>query len=378
MKILITDIHHGNGGGHVTYVLSLLKGLRGQHDLTVAVPETGRLYRLASAMDDVRVLPGLYTSRIGPLIKEVLQLRRFLKQERFDVIHVNGGADHRHVMLACLGLRERPAIVWTKHNTNRVSSLGHRLRAWLGTHASIAVCDYVARMLAESGYRRRPIHLVRNGIDLDFLRPVDAASKQDCRHALFGPLDDGVLVLGSIGGTDLNKGWLDLVRAVSGLEPALRTRLRVVVAGDPPDAAMRQRVAELGIQDQVIFPGLVKDVRHILGASDIGFVLSYREAASYASCETMAMGLPALVSNAGGLPENVRDGRDGWVVPAGDISALQQTLRAILADPSCIPVRGRSARARVEQAFSTASFLQDTHRVYVRARGLVGKGAVSI
>ncbi len=370
MKILITDIHHGNGGGHVTYVLSLLRGLRHQHDLTVAAPETGRLYKLASLMQGVRVQPGLYTSRPLPLIREVIQLRRFLKRERFDVVHVNGGADHRHVMLACLGMRQRPAIVWTKHNTNRVCSLGHRLRAWLGTHASIAVCDYVARMLAESGYRRRPIHMVRNGIDLDYLKPVEEAAKRAYRRALFGELDDGVLVLGSIGGTDLNKGWLDLVQAVAGLEPALRRRLRIVVAGDPPAAAMQRRVRELGMQGRVVFPGLVKDVRHILGASDIGFVLSYREAASYASCETMAMGLPALVSNAGGLPENVRDGLDGWVVPAGDIPALQRTLRAILAEPACVAVRGRSARARVEQAFSTAGFLRQTQSVYAQARGL--------
>src|SRR5690606_10638125 len=104
MKILITDIHHGNGGGHVTYVLSLLKGLKDDIDLTVAAPPTGRLYELASRMQGVRVLPGLYTSRPLKMFAEVRALRRFLKQERFDVVHVNGGADHRHIMLACLGL----------------------------------------------------------------------------------------------------------------------------------------------------------------------------------------------------------------------------------------------------------------------------------
>ncbi|PLC55104.1 lipopolysaccharide core biosynthesis glycosyl transferase [Pollutimonas nitritireducens] len=373
MKILITDIHHGNGGGHVTYVMSLLKGLKDDADLTIAAPPTGRLYRYAAGLPGVRVLPGLYTSRPLSLFSEVRLLRRFLKQERFDIIHVNGGADHRHIMLASLGLRHRPAIVWTKHNTNPVSSLGHRLRAKFGTHISIAVCDYVARMLSESNYRRHPIHVVRNGIDIDSLRPVTASVKHDCRQQLFGTLSDAVVVLRSIGGTDYNKGWLVLAEAISRLDPDCRSRFRMVVAGDPPSQEMLDKVALLGLQNQLVFPGLVKDVRTVLAACDIGFVLSYREAASYASCETMAMGLPALVSDAGGLPENVRDGLDGWVVPAGDVDALVRLLNQVSADPSCLSEMGQSARTRVEQVFSTPSFLEGTKKVYEQARDLVRK-----
>lgn len=371
MKILITDIHHGNGGGHVTYVLSLLKGLKDQYDLTVAAPPTGRLYQAASAERGVRVLPGLYTSRPLALLKEVRRLRSFLRQERFDVIHVNGGADHRHIMLASLGLRHRPAIVWTKHNTNPVCSFGHRMRARFGTHASIAVCEYVARILGQSGYSRHPISVVRNGIDHNHLQPADPASKQTFRDKLFGSLDDDVLVLGSIGGTDYNKGWLDLVQAASRLAPDQQRRLRIVVAGDPPTSCMQAKVDLLGMRQHVVFPGLVKDVRTVLGACDIGFVLSYREAASYASCETMAMGLPALVSNAGGLPENVRDGLDGWVVPAGGIDAMADVLCRILANPQGLVSMGRCARERVEHMFSTPVFIEDTKKVYAQASRLV-------
>lgn len=368
MKILITDIHHGNGGGHVTYVLSLLQGLKKQCDLTLAAPGTGRLFARASQLDAVRVLPGLYTSRPAALVAEVVQLRRFLQRERFDVIHANGSADHRHAMLACLGLSPRPAIVWTKHNTNPVNSVGHRLRARFGTDATIAVCDYVGDMLKGSDYARRPVHVVRNGIDIDTLQPVSRAERADFRHRLFGPLDPNVIVLGSIGGTDYNKGWLVLMQALAKLKPSLQQRFRVVVAGDPPQASMTERVRALGVDHLVSFPGLVSDVRAILGACDAGFVLSYREAASYASCETMAMGLPVLVSDAGGLPENVRNGLDGWVVKAGDSEALAQRLVMLLSTPEVLPDMGRSARARVEQVFCCDRFLQSTRGVYAEAR----------
>ena len=374
MKLLITDIHHGNGGGHVTYVLGLLKGLKHECDITLAVPPTGRLYRRASEIDGIRVLPGLYTSRPATMLKEVMALRAFLLAERFDVVHVNGGADHRHVMFASLGMDERPAIVWTKHNTNPVSSLGHRLRARMGTHASIAVSDYVATLLQTSSYAGRPVCVVRNGIDVQALAPACAQEKEQARQAMFGDLPPDALVLGSIGGTDHNKGWHLLVEAASRLPEAMRSRIRIVVAGDPPQAALRQLVADSGMAGHVHFPGLVADIRTVLGACDAGFVLSYREAASYACYETMAMGLPALLSDAGGLPENLRHGVEGWVVPVGNIAALEAVLRDMLAEPQALPQMGASARLRVESAFSVPQFLQGTKAVYGTALA-VARGA---
>ena len=364
MKILITDIHHGNGGGHVTYILSLVQGLCRDHDVTVASPPTGRLYRRLSEAQGVRALPGLYTSRPLEMWREVRELRRFLEAERFDVVHVNGGADHRHVMLATLAMRERPGIVWTKHNTNPVSSIGHALRARFGTHTSIAVCEYVAGILQHSSYRQRPIQVVRNGIDTESLRPATLAEKARFRDELFGPLPADAIVLGSLGGTDRNKGWHLLVQAAARLPEVLRARLRIVVAGDPPAADLVEQVEAVGMAAHVRFPGLVSDVRSVLGACDAGFVLSFREAASYASCETMAMAIPALVSDAGGLPENVRHGVDGWVVPTGDIDALEAVLHDIFASVDRLPAMGAAARGRVETAFCRHKFIQDTQAVY--------------
>lgn len=367
MKLLITDIHHGNGGGHVTYILSLIQGLRSEYDITLAVPPTGRLFQRASDIPGIRVLPGLYTSRLPAMVREVRALRAFLEAERFDIVHVNGGADHRHVMLATLGMKPRPGIVWTKHNTNPVNSVGHRLRARLGTHASIAVCDYVADILQTSAYRRRPIRVVRNGIDVQTLTPVTPAEKAVYRDALFGPLPPDTLVLGSIGGTDHNKGWHLLVQAAGRLPESLRARLRLVIAGDPPSPELLTLVERAGMAPFVRFPGLVSDVRTVLGACDVGFVLSFREAASYASCETMAMGIPALVSDAGGLPENVREGIDGWVVPVADIDMLEEVLHQMLEQPEILRKMGEMARSRVATAFSVAQFIHDTKEVYQNA-----------
>jgi len=378
MKILITDIHHGNGGGHVTYILSLLRGLKGHCDLTLASPSTGRLFQQAQAMEGIRVLPGLYTSRPLTLVKEVLRLRRFLARERFDVVHVNGSADHRHVMLARLGLRHRPAIVWTKHNTNKIDSAGNRLRARFGTDLAVGVSEYVAAQLRASAYGRCPVHAVHHGVDAVFFAPPGARERQAYRESLFGSLPDDAVVFGSTGGTDLEKGWMLLAQAAAALPAPRRRRVRMVVAGDPPSSSTLAELARLGLDDgQIVFPGLVKDVRPVLGACDVGFVLSYKEAASYALYEAMAMGLPGLVSDAGGLPEGVREGAEGWIVPVGDLPSLTQRLESILdQDKATLARMGASARARIEAAFSVPVFLRRMEEIYreAQSRAAAGEG----
>ncbi|MOA56371.1 D-inositol-3-phosphate glycosyltransferase [compost metagenome] len=84
------------------------------------------------------------------------------------------------------------------------------------------------------------------------------------------------------------------------------------------------------------------------------------------------------MSDAGGLPENVRDGQDGWVVPAGGVDELAQMLRNILSNEENLPAMGASARRRVEQAFSSSGFIADTKKVYKQARVVARQVAASI
>ncbi|MFA5521921.1 MAG: glycosyltransferase [Castellaniella sp.] len=364
MKILYTNFHQNDGGGHVTYILHLARALAGRHEISIATPAGSRLYRYAADVEGVRRIAQIYTSRAGPMLGEVRRLRALLREGGFDLIHVNGSADHRHVMLACLGLRQRPAIVWTKHNDHGIASLGNRLRARQATDHVIAVSDYVAGMIAQSPYAALPRTTIRHGIDTQRFAPPSAEARARARLALLGAGHENTIVLGSTGGTNTDKGWFDLLEAVAQLPEADRARLRIIIAGALPDAAKRARVQALGLTDQLVFPGLIDDVLPVLAASDMGFVLSWREALSYACREVMAMGLPALVSDAGGLPENLEHGREGWIVPVRDSARILAVLRDVLAAPACLQTMGRAARERAAREFSLAGFVAQTQAVY--------------
>lgn len=365
MKILYTNFHGTDGGGHTTYVLALARMLRQRHGIHVAAPAGSRLYREAQCLDGVQTVAQPFPNglrRIRQWRMARRQLRDYLRRHAFDVVHVNGSADHRLVMQAARALPRRPAIVFTKHNSKPLSSLGQRWRARFGTDAVIAVCDYTRRQLAHSPYRRCYLATVYNGVDVEHFSPwaADAARRERRRWCA----DDDVL-LGSNAGTARYKGWMDLVEALALLPPAWRARVHVLLAGRPASAEARQRIAELGLERQVHFAGLLQDVRPVLAAMDAGFVLSYGvETISFACREMMAMGRPVLVSDYAGLAENIDAGVDGWVVRAHDRQAIADAIAALWAQRHALPAMGEAARHHAAAAFGLAPFADGTEAVY--------------
>ncbi|MBR8657868.1 glycosyltransferase, partial [Achromobacter sp. Marseille-Q0513] len=148
-----TNFHHGNGGGHTTYVLSLVRALQGSHDIMIAAPAGSRLFVEASRMPGLRVVQLDFKGGLLATWPGLRRMRMLLKTERFDLVHVNGAVDHRLCMLAGAGLRGgRPAIVYTQHNSRLAGSVGAFLRARLATDRVICVSEHTRRSLMDSPY----------------------------------------------------------------------------------------------------------------------------------------------------------------------------------------------------------------------------------
>jgi len=364
MRILYTNFHRQNGGGHDTYLLGLIAALAQDHEITVAAPGSSRLFGFAATIPGVRAAGINHSARGAGWWREYARLRRLICEGGFDIIHVNGSADHRLVMLATLTLPRRPRIVFTKHNDHPCTSLGNALRAWLATDDVIAVSDYVAGQLSASPYCRRRITVIRHGVDTDHFAPPSRDAADAIRARYFGVAWRDKIVLGSTAGTSREKGWLDLLGGMARLPVEERDQFRVLIAGQPPSEALRSQVAAMGLADCVVFTGLLDDVRPVLAASDVAFVLSHRETLSYACREAMAMGRPVLISRTGGLPENVNHGVDGWIVPARDPDAVCAVLKQMLAAPAKVETMGHAACSKSQAEFVLAPAITATLAIY--------------
>lgn len=370
MKLLYTNFHHGDGGGHTTYIRELAAALASRHEVHVAVPPGSRLNREARALPGVFVLDQPFPNGLNKWKarrRARAQLAAYLQEQNFDIVHVNGSADHRLVLSAMPP--KRPALVWTKHNSKPVRGLGAALRA-RRTDLVIAVCEYTRRELLHTAYRHCRLETVYNGVDIERWSPwtSDAAREERAR---WNGGDGEVLLLGSNAGTASYKGWMDLMEALPLLPDDIRRRVRVLIAGVPPKAEELARVEALGLADQVVFPGVLGDPRGMVASMDAGFVLSYDvETISFACREMMAMGKPVLLTRYAGLPENIREGEDGWLVPVRDPQAIAAAVKRLVEQRHALPEMGAAARAHAEREFGLPVFVGRTEEVYERLLGL--------
>lgn len=364
MKLLFTNFHDGDGGGHTRYIISLAQALASRHDVHVAAPPGSKLHRQAQRIDGVRVWDQPFPNglnRWAARQRAKRQLARCLREQQFDLVHVNGSADHR-LVLSAMPAGRKPRVVLTKHNSKPMSGVGQWWRA-RRTDLVIAVCDYTRRELEHSPYRRCRLATVPNGVDVAYYTPWSASHAAAAR-AQCG-VDPQLLFLGSNAGTAEYKGWMDLVEALALLPQVTRMQVRVILAGQPPKSAQLARIEELGLKGQVIFSGLLDDTRPVIAAIDVGFVLSHEvETISFACREMMAMGKPMLLTDYAGLPENIVPGRDGLLVPPRTPSAIATVIEQLIGERDRLPAMGEAAHEHASREFDISLFAERTESAY--------------
>ena len=141
--------------------------------------------------------------------------------------------------------------------------------------------------------------------------------------------------------------------------------VRLLVAGTGPfEAEYRRQVRELGIEDIVIFTGFRRDIADLMAAADLLVLPSLAEAFGLALTEAMYLGTPVVASRVGGIPEIVRDGVDGLLVPPGSPEALTAALVRLIRDPALRHSLAKDARQWVSDRFQFQTMVRRYEEVY--------------
>lgn len=299
----------------------------------------------------------------------IARLRRVILDRRVELIHAHlpyAGVGAR-LAARSLNRRDRPAVVYTEHNTwDRYVPVTRFLnRATFGLNdASIAVSKSVARSIGA----RRGLRVIPNGIDADAIRR-DALSREDARRELGLPQD--VPVVGTVGGLTAKKGHEDLVRAAREVVDDFPTAIFVAIGLPIDRVPIESAIASLGLQRNVVLAGYRPSASRLMRAFDVFALPSLFEGMPVSLLEAMALGRPVVSTVAGGVPEVIGDGEDGVLVPVGDSARLAAALSELLSDPDRREFLGKSASVRAE-AFGIEKMVRRAESVYREALGRRG------
>jgi glycosyltransferase involved in cell wall biosynthesis len=203
------------------------------------------------------------------------------------------------------------------------------------------------------------VTIIHSGVDVALFSKVAMQSTEKRKELGVPPHS---LVVGYV-------GWLIPIKGVTYLVSAMAEVMKrhpnslLVLAGKGDERGgeeikLKEQVENLRLDDNVRFLGWRSDVDAIMGCFDIFVLPSLNEGMGRVLVEAMAAGLPIVASRVGGIPDLVKDGQNGLLVPAEDASALAKAISDLLSDKErrnrmgeagkkmCLPY---SAEAMVEQ-----------------------------
>jgi len=346
--------------GGAQQVLYLLEGLAARgHANVLACPAGCALARAARPFAQVQGLP----LRGDVDVAMAWRLARAMRATRPDLVHLHSriGADVWGGVAARLA---RIPVVHTRRVDNPeprwLVALKYRLHDRV-----IAISEGIGRVLLDEGLPAEKLRVVRSAVDwVRFQAPCDHASAA----ARLGVPPEALLV-GVVAQLIPRKGHRFLLEALPPLAEA-HPRLRVLFFGQGPlEAELRARIERLGLAGRVLLLGFRDDLERLLPCLDLVVHPATMEGLGVALLQAASAGVPILASAAGGIPEAVRDGLNGVLVPPGDARSLGDALGRLLADPALRRRLGDAGRALMRREFSVDAMVEGNLAVYRELAG---------
>lgn len=361
MKVLHVETGRHLYGGALQ-VFFLLRGLRDQGEHVLVCPPGSAI---AAAMAEIggRVIevPAGGDADLGFLWR----LRRLIRRERPDLIHLHSrrGADLLGGLAGRLG--GVPVVL-----SRRVDN--PEPRAWVALKYRlydrvITISDGIRAVLRAEGVPEAKLRCVHSAVDTGRYRP---GGDRDWLRREFSLAEDA-LAVGMLAQFIERKGHRVLLEAL----PAIvehQPRARFLLFGQGPlweeiAAEVRRR----GLEPWVQMPGFRGDLERILPALDLVVHPAYLEGLGVALLQAAACAVPIVAGRAGGIPEIVGHGDNGWLIEPGDAANLARHCIDLLADPERRRRFGAAGRVRAQQRFSIDAMVAGNLAVY---REVLGRG----
>jgi N-acetyl-alpha-D-glucosaminyl L-malate synthase BshA len=287
--------------------------------------------------------------------------------ENLDVLHVHYAVPH--AISAYLAKQmvgdDRLKVVTTLHGTD-ITVLGydHTLKDIIRfgiehSDAVTAVSQSLIDQTREVLQVEKPIELVYNFIDKREYYPRDMC---DVREE-YAPNGEKVFIhisnFRSVKRTD------DVVRIFHRIKQRIPAKLLMIGEG-PELPVVRDLAIELGLRDEVIFLGKQEDIACVLSMADVMLLPSAQESFGLVALEAMACGKPVIASDAGGLPEVVKDGETGFILPIGDVERMAEKAIELVSDSAMYEQFSRQAMERAYHTFCHKAITRQYEEIYRR------------
>ena len=310
----------------------------------------------------------IFRMRRGPNFAGALRILRYAQRAGVEILHSHGYKGNILFGLMPKSLRRIPMVAtlhgWTWINGNNRMQI-YELLDRLSLHFIDRVVVVNKAMREKIALKR--IYVVNNGIPIAE-QPPKPAYPLDPRIVDFCCESHAIVTIGRL---SPEKGFdilLDAVHEISKTNP----RVRLVIFGEGEErSALEAQIRKLRIESLVLMPGYVEDAKRYMLLFRVFALSSLTEGLPIVILEAMQAGLPIVATRVGGVPEVLKEGEAGKLVPARNASRLAEGIYELLIDASLAKKMTDSARQSLETMYSSTAMALKYIKIY---EGLVRVG----
>ncbi len=293
------------------------------------------------------------------------RIAQVIEAKNLDLLHVHYAMPH--AVSAALGKDMAESdipVITTLHGTDvtilgRDSALRNTVR--YGVNKSTLVTAVSESLKTETLELINPtvdIRTIYNFIDENTYIPVESESLKN----ELGILETEKVLIHISNFREVKK-IPDIVKSFQLVLQEVDAKLLLVGEG-PEKENIEKLVAEMKLEDHVIFTGKRTDMPALLGISDVMIHMSEKEAFGLVLLEAMACGVPSVATNIGGIPEVIEDGVNGFLVSVGEVESAAQKCLQLLQDESRHSTFRENGFKIVNEKFNSANIVTEYEQLY--------------
>jgi glycosyltransferase involved in cell wall biosynthesis len=368
MKIIYVYAGFDWGMGGEQRLLALSKGLsRAKFDISICVIENAQgglgpdIVELGCPIYELNLSRRFFNPFV--VLRVVLGFYRFFKKHRPHIVHtqsVNANVLGR-IAAKLAGV---PIVVSTDnapaaYEIRRAIRVSNRIINILLDRFSDTIIVASEEILKTKTLAGTPIQVISTPVNLENLY---AMQKQIERE----PFSSTNPVIGVVGRLSTEKGQKFLIAAMPEILKCFPSARLLIVGDGPLERELKAQVNALKLNHCIEFTGYVP--HSVIFAQwarmDIAVVPSLNDARPIVTLEAMAIGLPVVGSNVGGISEVVIDGKTGIIVPPKDSTALAQAIKYLLSHPNEAVDMGLRGKERAFREFHPSKFIEAHENIY--------------
>ncbi len=270
-------------------------------------------------------------------------VRRYARKKRIDFVHVHSGKSHSIAYAAAKMGMKSPIIVHRRVDAP-IKTMGPSLRKYKSDDVAAIICvsEAIAKIVRSATGLSDRVHVVHSGVD--FKRFTDRPAN-GYLHREFG-IDTPKKLIGNISALVDHKDYPTFIQTAKRLQ-AEKENIHFLIVGDGKIRhELQQLIDDHGLADFITMTGFRKDVPEILRELHIFLMTSKTEGLGTTVIDALHNSVPVVATRGGGIPELIRDGKDGFLSDVGDADSLASSIRRLLENESLYTEFSRNAKQR--------------------------------